>query len=205
MMRLRIYWNLALGLIAAGLGACSDPNEPPEQRPPSELQIIRLPANHPPFFNDSVAFYAKKGRDADGFIYFKKPNGERGDKFAGLKIKAGSLLVRPDGTSIADGDSVLIVMKLADANQLLVEMRPSGLTFSAAEPAELKVEYEETEGDLDGDGDVDDRDEAIEQQLSIWRQENPGAAFIKVGTVKTEGLRELKGTLTSFSRFAVAY
>ncbi|MEZ4587201.1 MAG: hypothetical protein R2909_12430 [Gemmatimonadales bacterium] len=82
---------------------------------------------------------------------------------------------------------------------------PSGIQFSSSKPAELKLDYEETEGDLDGDGDHDDEDDAIETRLSIWRQEDPGDPFVKIGTVKTEGARELKAFLTSFSRYAISY
>lgn len=193
-------------LAGAILAGCSDSTEPPDDvREPAELTILRLPPGHPPFFNDSVAFYAKRTRSAEGRIYFQEPGGGRGEKFAELKIDTESLLARPDGSSFGANDSILIVMKVADQSQLLVELRPSGLRFRSDRPAELKLDYEATGGDLDGDGDRDGVDDDLERQLSIWRQARVGDPFVKIGTVKTEGLRELEAKLTSFSRYAIAY
>lgn len=188
---------------------CSDtlvsPDPPGTVKPPAELSILRLPADAPPLFNDSVAFYAKVGKDAEGIIYFQSPSGGRGQKFARLKIDDKSLLSRPNGTPFAPGDSILIVMKVTDRRQLLVDMAPAGLRFDPDEPAELQIEYEATGGDLDHDGDDDGDDDRIERQLAIWRQETPADPFVKLGTVKTDGLRELKAELNGFSRFAIAY
>ena len=203
-----VFAGLALGSVT-GLGCAGslvDPDPEGTVKPPAQLTILRLPTNAAPLFNDSVAFYAKNSRDAEGIIYFKTPSGERGEKFARLRIEEGGLLTRPDGTPFGANDSVLIVMKVTDPRLLLVEMSPAGLKFTANEPAELELEYEETDGDLDGDGDSgDDDDDEIEQQLAIWRQERPGDPFVKLGTVKTEGLREFEAKLSSFSRYAVAY
>ena len=193
-------------LALATLAACSGATEPPDEiREQSELNILRLPANHPPFFNDSVAFYVKTSRGGEGKIYFQAPGGGRGEAFAELKLEDRTLLARADGTPFGAGDSVLIVMKVADQSDLLVELRPTGIRFRASEPAELKLDYEATGGDIDGDGDRDGEDAELELRLSIWRQARIGDPFVKIGTVKTEGLRELEAKLTSFSRYAIAY
>ncbi len=203
----RIVATVLLGS-AAGLG-CSDtvaPDPPGTTKPPSALTILRLPADAPPLFNDSVAFYAHVGDDAEGFIYFRNASGGRGEKFARLKLDDQSLLSRPDGTPFGPNDSIRIVMRVTDPKLLQIEMSPAGLRFRPSDPAELRMEYTETDGDLDGDGDDDDDDDdEIERLLSIWRQERPGDPFVKLGTVKTQGLRELKADLLGFTRFAVAY
>jgi hypothetical protein len=178
---------------------------PGTTKPPADLTIIKLPADHPPFFNDSVAFYAVAGSNAQGALYFQDSNGERGERFAELKIGDQSLLALPDGTAFEPGDSVLIVMKVANQSEFLVEMRPGGLKFSSSDPAQLKLEYGATNGDLDGDGHPDNEDDQIEKKLGIWVQETPSDPFVKIGTVKTDGARELKASLLSFSRFAIAY
>lgn len=200
---------LPVGLGALLVSSCSDtmvdPDPPGTTKLPGQLTIIRLPANAPPLFNDSVAFYARVGRDAEGFIYFKAPNGGQGEKFARLRVKQRSLLARPDGTPFGANDSILIVMRVKNPRELVVDMSPAGLTFSSNDPAELKIEYEETAGDLDDDGDDDGDDKAIEQKIAIWRQETPADPFVKVGSVKTEGLRELEAKLLGFTIFAVAY
>lgn len=200
------WFLITSAMVALGCSdSVVDPDPPGTVKPVTELSILRLPADAPPLFNDSVAFYAKVGEDAEGVIYFQSPSGGRGQKFARLKIDDESLLSRPNGTPFAPGDSILIVMKVTDRRQLLVDMAPAGLRFDPDEPAELQIEYEATGGDLDDDGDDDGDDDQIEQQLAIWRQERPGDPFVKLGTVKTDGLRELKAELNGFTVFAVAY
>jgi hypothetical protein len=197
---------LAVGL-ATVLARCSGSTDPgpDDVRPPGQLNILRLPANHPPFFNDSASFYAKVGRSDEGKLYFQEPDGARGEAFAELKIDSQTLLARPDGSPLGPNDSVLIVLKVVDQDEILVELSPTGLRFNSNKPAELKLDYEETGGDLDGDGDSDDDDADIEMELSIWRQETPADDFVKIGTVKVEDQREFKAFLTSFSRYALAY
>jgi len=197
-----------LTLLVIGL-ACSDSTLEPDpdgtEKPQSELTIIRLPANHPPFFADSAAFYARPGQPGEATIYFRAPGGGRGDIFAELKLDDQTLAARPDGTPFGPNDSVLIVMKVPSPNEILIELSPTGLRFDPQNPAELTLRYAATAGDLDGDGDHDDEDEDIERVIAIWRQEKPGDPFVKIGTVKLEDVGELKARLTSFSRYAISY
>jgi len=200
--------GIGLTLLVLGL-ACSDsmiePDPDGTEKPPAELSIIRLPANHPPFFNDSASFYARPGRNGEARIYFQNPSGGRGDLFAELKLDDETLAARPDGTPLGPNDSVLVVMKVPSPNEILIELSPTGLRFNPQKPAELKLRYGATGGDLDGDGDDDDDDDDIERVIAIWRQEKPGDPFVKIGTVKVEDERELKAVLTSFSRYAISY
>jgi hypothetical protein len=96
-------------------------------------------------------------------------------------------------------------MKVTDPTKFLVELRPGGLRFSRQHPADLRIRYEATRGDLNGNGKHDKKDDKIEGRLGIWVQERPEDPFVKVGTVKTSGNRELKAELESFSRYAIAY
>ena len=190
--------RLALPLLV--IAACTSGPDPSGQ-----LAILKIPASAPPLFNDTVTFYAKVGRDDEGFLYFKTAAGGRGEKFARIRIRKGSLASRPDGTPFGTTDSVLIVMKVVNPLELGVELLPSGIHFNPSDPAELRIEYDVTNGDLNGDGQKDAKDDAIEQKLALWRQENAGDPLVKIGTVKTDGLRELKGDLVSFSRYYIAY
>ncbi len=193
-------------LVAAGCTSGPDPVDPPGTiKPPAQLAVIKIPASAPALFNDSVVFYSKVGRDDEGFIYFKTASGARGEKFARIRIRQRSLVSRPDGTAYGPNDSVLIVMKVANPLELAVDLQPSGIHFSTSDPAELRIEYAATGGDLNGDGKTDRDDTAIEQKIALWRQEKPGDPLVKIGTVKTDGLRELKADLVSFSRYYIAY
>jgi len=207
MERLRRTAWLALLPLVIALGGCGGSTGPGDDdiKDPDQLVFLRLPADHPQLFNTSASFYARTDRSNEAKLYFQTAGGDRGDEFAVLKIDTGTLLASPDGTPYGPDDSVLITMRIVDPDLVQVELLPSGIRFSSSKPAELKLEYEETGGDLDGDGDHDAEDDEIEQRLSIWRQEKAGEAFVRIGTVKTEGARELRAFLTSFSRYAISY
>jgi len=121
------------------------------------------------------------------------------------KTLGSSLLSRPDGSAIAEGDSVLITITVEDPALLLFELQPTGLKFSTAKPAELKIRYAQADDDLNEDGEVDEQDDQIETILGIWRQEQPGQPFVRLGSVKVEEQQELEAMLTGFSRYAIAY
>ena len=193
--------------LAAALAACSDAGGPDNGgvRPPGQLTIIRLPAGSPPIWNPVDSFYAKKGTDRELRMYFTAPGGGQGEEYMRLRVDAGSLLARPDGSLFAVGDSVLITVRVVDPQQIYFEFEPSGLTFNPALPAELKIEYAETGGDLDDDGDTDGDDDAIEQVIDLWRQEQAGQDFVKLGAVKLEELDEIEAEILGFTRYAIAY
>lgn len=203
-MRRTTVLTLAL---AAGMVACSDSSGPDTGgvKPPGELTIIRLPAGSPPIYNPVDSFYAKKGEDRELRIYFEDAVGDSGEEYLRFRVDAGSLLARPDGSLFQVGDSVLITVRVVDPAQIYFEFEPSGLTFNPSLPAQLKIEYAETGGDLDDDGDVDVDDDAIEQVIDLWRQEQAGQDFVKLGAVKLEDLDEIEADVLGFTRYAIAY
>lgn len=193
--------------VATAMAACSDSSAPDgtDVRPPSALTILRLPATSAPIWNPVDSFWAKKGEDRELRIYFEDPEGGPGEEYVRLRVDAPSLQAYPDGTPIAVGDSVLITVRVVDPQEIQFEFSPAGLTFDPEEPAELKIEYAETEGDLDDDGDVDTDDDAIEQEMTIWRQEQPGDDYVRIGGLKFEELDEIEAELLGFTRYAIAY
>lgn len=194
-------------MLVAAVAACSDTGGPDNGgvRPPEALRIIRLPATAPPIWNPVDSFYAKRGEDRELRIYFQDDVGGSGEEYLRFRVDAGSLLRRPDGTLFQVGDSVLITVRVVDPAQIYFEFEPNGLTFSPSDPAELRIEYAETGGDLDDDGDTDPDDDAIEQEIDLWRQEGPGQDFLKIGAVKIEELDELEAEVLGFTRYAIAY
>jgi hypothetical protein len=120
-------------------------------------------------------------------------------------VDAEALLTRPDGTPFADGDSVLITVRVADPDLLLFEFQPAGLRFNPDRPAELKIHYNHADDDLDEDGDVDLEDETLELTIGIWRQENDGDPFERLGSLLFDELEEIEAELQGFSRYALAY
>ena len=201
--------RLLAALVAAATLACSSdegsPGEAGEERPEQRIASIRLQNNAPALVSDSVSFWAVKGVPAEGSLFFQNPSGGPGQEYMQLRIGAASLESRPDGTPIATGDSVLIRIKVVDPAQILFELEPTGLTFSPANPAELRIRYDKARRDLNEDGDEDAEDVALEGQLSIWRQEAPGLPFVRLGTVRFPDQKQLRAVLYGFSRYAIAY
>ncbi len=195
--------------LALAVGCSSDTGSPPDtpgsERPPAGLNVVQLSESSPPLEESSVSFWAIKGQSVEQKLYFLDSQGQRGDEYLALKLEDGSLSRRPDGSVIATGDSVLITITVEDPALLLFELQPTGLKFSAAEPAELKIRYANADGDLNGDGEEDGEDDQLETLLGVWRQELPGQPFVRLGSVKVEEEQELEAELQGFSRYAIAY
>ena len=192
--------TLALACSSNGTG----PDEPGTERPGDELRYVRLRPDAPPLEQDSVSFWAFRGESVETKLYFLAPGGGRGDEYLSLKFEDQSLARYPDGTVFAEGDSVLVTIKVVDPALILFELEPTGLQFSATAPAELKIKYAEADDDFDDDGDEDDEDSDIELRLGIWRQENPGDPFVRLGTLQGDA-DDLEADLAGFSRYAIAY
>ena len=205
-MQLRRLMALPLALALA----CSDSGGPEDDdgtKPPADLTILRLSENSPPLFNPVATFWAVRGDDREVRIFFENEEraGEAGEEYLRLEVDAPALLARPDGTPFADGDSVLITVRVVDPGRLLFEFEPTGLTFSPDRPSELKIHYAHADDDLDEDGDVDLEDETLELTLAIWRQETAGDPFVRLGSLLLEDLEEIDAELEGFSRYALAY
>jgi hypothetical protein len=206
-MSLRRLMILPLTIILA----CSDSGGPDDGddtvKPPSDLTILRLAEDSPPLFDPEVSFYAVSGENREVEISFVDDEhpGEPGEEYLELRVDAEALAARPDGTPIAEGDSVLITVRVVDAARLLFEFEPAGLTFNPSRPAELKIRYNHADDDLDEDGDVDLDDETLELTIGIWRQENDGDPFERLGSLLLDDLEEIEAELVGFSRYALAY
>jgi hypothetical protein len=205
MHAMRTLYLLLVAPLAALL-ACSDSSAPDDtSRPPADLNIVGLSDQAPPLYNPEVSFYAVKGEGREARIFFQNDQGGPGDEYLRLRIDAPTLQDRPDGSPIAEGDSVLVTVRVVDPQQMLFEMEPSGLVFSANDPAELRIRYAEVRGDFNDDGSVDSADGEIENTMAIWRQETPSDPFVRVGTAVVKDLEEAEADLTGFSRYALAY
>jgi hypothetical protein len=211
-MKHPIHPTLMAAALVAALASCSDSTGGGGGQ--NTLTFLSLAGTAPPLCADSAgAKFGKdpNGQDQDIALYFPA-SGNVSDCAAGptedflrLKLKPTSLLRYPDGNLIANGDSVYIYVKWVGSDSILFDLQPSGLIFDPAQPAELRIEYAEASDDLNHDGRVDAEDTTIEHELDIWRQENPGDPFVRVGTGKAEDSNEIEARLNGFSRYAIAY
>ena len=203
----------AAAALAAAVGGCSDssapdpsvPSAPGDVKISTDLGIVRRSPAINGFVDTVVTFYAVRGQEREGKIFFLAPDGGIGEEFVRLKVGAATLLARPDGTPVAQGDSVLITMRVVDPALLLVEFQPSGLQFNPNEPAELEMKFGEADDDLNGDGMHDSEDEALVSSLGIWRQELPGLPFVRLDSSLFTSLTSCDAKITGFTRYALAY
>jgi hypothetical protein len=79
------------------------------------------------------------------------------------------------------------------------------LKFSSKDPPRLKMFFGECGDDLDRDGQVTSNDDAIEQQLSLWRQETATSPWIKLSSLVVKENSEIDALLGGFTGYAVAY
>ena len=165
--------------------------------------IPRAPSDAIPLQQYSLSFWAVRGRSVTARIDYA--GGGVLQPFLQISVPPDALLRRADGSTIADGDSVLISVTI-DPTTVRVYFQPSGLTFSSASPLGLNMYYGGADQDLDGDGDVDADDQAIrEQRLGAWYQQNVGQPWSPMsGTHDVQAQRFIVGLL-HFSGYAISW
>lgn len=193
--------------------ACSgSPSEPRVPLAPTvgdsslSVNVLAPAAGAPAIANPVVTFYAKSGEDREAFMYYqKRPTGRDSTVFVRFRVKSDALFMRPNGTLFAPGDSILITITLVDPSRLIVGFAPSGLRFSAADPADLKLNFLETDDDLDDDGVVDTRDTAIQTLLAIWRRESASRPWVKQLSRLTAATHEIETDVGGFTDYVIAW
>lgn len=203
----------ALLAVACGRDALS-PSTPSAARtasarddvPQSTPHFLTTAPGSPPIANPVLSFWAKKGTEAVGTMYYSALAAAKDSTaFLTIRIRARSLATRPDGTPIAEGDSVLITLTLIDPVRLIVDCQPSGLKFFPDRPATLKMSFLHANEDLNGDGVVDSADLALLSTLQIWRREEGTDPWFAQPSDVSLALHEVEADIGGFSGYAVAY
>jgi hypothetical protein len=189
---------VALAVLAACGGDSTGPQ--PITKTTSDLHFLRLSATAPQLQATVVTFYAVRGQDREVRVRFKN-----GEDFLRFRVFANSLSQRPDGSAIANGDSVLITITITDPSKLQAEFQPAGLKFSSSNPARLQFEFGEADKDLNDDGVVNGTDASLIPQISTWRQEVPGGDWVKVGSTVEIEINEVQADIFGFTGYALAY
>jgi hypothetical protein len=164
------------------------------------------PALSPALLLDAneVSFWAVRGERRGVRINYQDDRKDDGS-FLKFTIHKKALLLRPDGTAFADGDSVQVTVAI-DTSQFLVQLEPTGLVFSDAHPARLQIWYEGADDDLNGDGSVDDEDSRIERDLlGLWYQEGTGDPWSEISSSQSVADKWFKADLLHFSGYAVSW
>lgn len=200
----------ALLLCLAAAAGCGDddPTAPDERAVPGErLTFIHPSDTAPPLLTTDTSVVATRGQSLDVEFFYEDPQepGQRGERFLRFRLEDGSLLRYPEdhpmaGAAFEPGDTVTLRIRVA-RDTLLADFGPDGLQFDPDRPAELKIDYIGADRDTDDDGE-DDPD--FEEDIDLWRQEQPGEPWFRAGVIKDFEGDELEADLTSFTIYAVA-
>lgn len=184
-----------LALLAISTIGCSDStSSQPVIRPESELEFVPIGATAPPLETTDTSFWAVKGEERELEIRFEGQGGPgTGSKFFQFRVADNSLLSWPDGALFQAGDSVEIHVSV-DPGLYRVNFEPSGLRFSPSDPAEMELDYGETESDF----------LLREGEFDAWRQEGSNQPWELIGSVQMEELDEIEIDVLGFTRYALA-
>jgi hypothetical protein len=207
----RMAFRRLLVLAAATFAAaasCTDSTAPDAdtERAATDLRLLAAPHTAPPLAATQATFYAVKGKSSGVDIWYR-PAAGRSDssKFLEFRVGSNSLDRRPDGTAIANGDSVLITVTVTDPTHFIIEFQPSGLKFSDADQPKLKISFAACGDDLNYDGKVDDTDATMLSSLALWRQEGPFQPWFKLTSSVSVSVKEINAQLGGFTGYAIEY
>jgi hypothetical protein len=198
MLRTSVPVLLAAALLFAGCRGVTDPDGGVDE---DALVFLRAAADAPPLETHEVSFWAVKGEDRRAEIRYLYPGGGTA-KCLRFRVRPEALHRHPDGTLVRMGDSVRITIRVLDPAQFRFAFSPAGLRFDPRAPAELEVSYRYADRDFDGDGVVDERDDAFE--FGFWKQEAPGQRWRRVPSVRFHELADVDAEVTGFTAYALA-
>ncbi len=192
-------------LATAGLvTGCS--GDPTGTKATSQLHFLRLAASAPPLANAVDSFWAKKGENREIRIWFHAAAGAPDSTpLLEFQVPKQGLWKRPNGTLIADGDSVLIHVTVTDPTQLVAAFEPAGLQFSTSAPAILTFEFAKADSDVNNDGVVNATDDSLKAQLNLWRQEVSSAPWTQLSTIVNLSSEDAEAEIFGFTNYALAY
>jgi hypothetical protein len=195
------YGKTLLLLLALSVPSCDSVLGPRDE---DELQFVRFTEALAADAETSASVWAVKGQSRVVSLRYRTSSGPGSDEFLRFEIPGDALLRRPTGELFEAGDSVRITVQLGTDRRMLFHFEPSGLQFNPAEPARLRIEYRRLNGDLDGDGRVEDSDTRLEWRTRVWMQEQPGDAWYPIGTTKDLDADEVRAPITRFTGFVIA-
>lgn len=213
---MKIHRSLVLALGAGLLAACGQDvaTSPDIVGAPlrAGLATVTATPTFPPtdptapgIANPVISFWAKKGVDQTVFMYYHpRPGHADSTVFLRFRVRKKSLAFRPNGQPIANGDSVQITLTFSDAVNRIVDFQPSGLVFSAGNPAALKISYLEADDDYNQDGVISSADSQVERSFKIWKQHALNPWQPQVSSL-SRSLHEVETSVFNFTSYAIAY
>ena len=155
---------------------------------------------------ETAAFWAVQGEDRSIDLNYVSANGgNTSRRLLRFRVRQKTQMIRPNGTLVAKGDSILITVRLADATHLVADFQPSGMRFTGRELATLTMSYAGANHDFNHDGVINSADLAIERSLSIFRQESSSEPWLRVSGIISEDLDQITSDIAGFTNYVIAY
>jgi len=149
----------------------------------------------------TASFWAVRGEPRSLQINYRSSTGDTSAPF--LRLTTADPAYVPGLGELAPGDSVLITVTI-DPENIKVSLEPTGLLFG--EPGQLEISYGGADGDLNGDGVVDDADSFIEGQLlGLWYREGTAGGWERIPAVQVLSDKSFASALPHFSEYAISW
>ncbi len=192
------------GAIPTGPVVLAEVSDPTVYEAP---EVLRQSPSGPPVEPFTVSAWIVRGeRHTMRVRYADIPGNTEGSELVRLDFHDETLLLRPDGSRMADGDSILITLAV-DPAQFAVAFAPTGLVFDPERPARFRFRYHYADLDLDGNGIIDEVDEQIRvSQLGMWLvPEAPYLSWEEITAEHDPESRKFDADLFHFSNYALAW
>jgi len=149
----------------------------------------------------TASFWAVRGEPRSVQINYLSATGDTNSAF--LRLTTTDPAYVPGLGDLAPGDSVLITVTI-DPDNIKVSLEPTGLLFG--EPGQLQISYGGADGDLNGDGVVDDTDAYIESQLlGLWYREGTNGVWEPIPAVQELADKSFVSALPHFCEYAISW
>lgn len=151
--------------------------------------------------HNTVTFWAVRGEERSVQINYLSSTGDTSFPFLHLAITDPVFV--PGRGDLMPGDSVLITVTV-DPADIKVSLEPTGLQFG--DPAQLQIWYAGAEGDMNGDGVLDETDAQIEAHLlGLWYREGADSAWTVIPATHSLADRSFISALRHFCDYEVSF
>jgi hypothetical protein len=207
---------IAITLLAVG---CSDERHPTSVSPSPTPHVLRWAGSGTTRFvapsgglqpslsdglsldHNTVTFWAVRGEQRSVQINYLSSTGDTSFPF--LRLAITDPVYVPGRGDLMSGDSVLITVTV-DPIDIKVSLEPTGLQFG--DPAELQLSYGGADGDMNGDGVVDETDAQIETHLlGLWYREGSDSAWTRIPASQSVGNQSFMSALRHFCDYEVSF